>query len=146
MADELVTRRSVIGPLPRLEPQPAAPSTTAPAPVVDPPSRDRQGLSVVVVEDLHALEAYAPAWEDLARAALEPNVFYEPWMLLPALRAFGAGQRLQCVLVLGSDPARPQGPARLCGLFPLERSEHYTGISRRLPFRTLRFWRKPEIT
>jgi hypothetical protein len=146
MADELVTRRAVIGAAPLPAGQPAPPSTAPLAPAASALASERQALSVVVVEDLDALEAYAPAWEALANSALEPNVFYEPWMLLPALRAYGAGQRLQCVLVLGADPARPQGPQRLCGLFPLERTEHYTGISRKLPFRTLRFWRKPEIT
>src|SRR5438105_4944855 len=34
----------------------------------------------------HALEAIAPAWQDLAGRALEPNPFYEPWFLIPALR------------------------------------------------------------
>jgi hypothetical protein len=103
-------------------------------------------LSIVVVEELDALQDYLRSWQDLASAALEPNVFYEPWMLLPALQAFGAGRRLQFVLVLAPDPARPLGPPLLCGLFPLEIEGRYTGVSRRLPFKTLRFWRRPEIT
>src|SRR4051812_4277493 len=55
----------------------------------------------------------------LAAAALEPNVFFEPWMLLPAWRAFGQGVDLRVVLVYGPDPIRPQGPAILYGMFPL---------------------------
>jgi hypothetical protein len=33
-------------------------------------------MSVVVIDDLTALEKYVPAWEDLAAAAIELNVFY----------------------------------------------------------------------
>ena len=100
----------------------------------------------MVVEELDALQDYLRSWQDLASAALEPNVFYEPWMLLPAIRAFGAGLRLRFVFVQASDPARPLGPPLLCGLFPLEIEGHYTGVSRRLPFATLRLWRKPRIS
>jgi CelD/BcsL family acetyltransferase involved in cellulose biosynthesis len=76
--------------------------------------------SVVVVRDPQALSAFVPAWEELAAAALEPNVFYEHWMLLPALKAFGAGKDVSVVLVLIHDPHNPDAPAKLAGLFPLE--------------------------
>jgi len=49
-------------------------------------------FSIIAVEDFAQLEEHLPAWEDLALAAIEPNVFYESWMLLPALRAYGGGQ------------------------------------------------------
>jgi hypothetical protein len=130
MADELVTRRSVIG----------AAKPTEKAAAAEP------RMAVVVVEHLSDLEKHVPAWEELASAALEPNPFYEPWMLLPALRAFAADRRLQIVLVFAADTAQPPGPPILCGVFPLEGRDHYEGISRKLPFKTLRFWRKPEIT
>jgi len=45
--------------------------------------------SVVVMRDVQALSSFVPAWEELAAAALEPNVFYEHWMLLPACRHSG---------------------------------------------------------
>src|SRR2546421_9843735 len=76
--------------------------------------------SIVVVRDPRTLSGFIPAWEDLAAAAIEPNVFYEHWMLLPALEAFGAGEDIFVVLVLISDPHRPDSPAKLGGLFPLE--------------------------
>jgi GNAT acetyltransferase-like protein len=76
--------------------------------------------SVVVVRDPQALSGFVPAWEELAAAALEPNVFYEHWMLLPALKAFGAGKDVSVVLVLIHDPHNPDAPAKLGGLFPLE--------------------------
>ena len=81
-------------------------------------------MSVVVVEDLDHLAEHVPAWEDLAAAAIEPNAFYEPWTLLPAVRMFGAGQRLLFVLVYAPDPKRPAGAPLLCGLFPLRLTRH----------------------
>ncbi|HZX96630.1 MAG TPA: GNAT family N-acetyltransferase [Myxococcales bacterium] len=58
------------------------------------------------------LEALQGAWQDLAASAAEPNPFYEPWMLLPALRSFAAGARVEVLLVF-------RGPSQLCGLFPV---------------------------
>jgi hypothetical protein len=96
---------------------------------------------VVVVNDLTALEKYVPAWEDLAANAIEPNAYYEPWMMMPAIRAFGAGRRLQFALILANEPARHDGAPLLCGVFPLEQQNHYQGLSRKLPFKTLRLWK-----
>jgi hypothetical protein len=98
-------------------------------------------MSVVVINDLTALEKYVPAWEDLAANAIEPNAFYEPWMMMPAIRAFGEGRRLQFALVLDDEPARHGGAPLLCGVFPLEQQSHYQGLSRKLPFKTLRLWK-----
>src|SRR5688572_6639776 len=86
-------------------------------------------LTVRVIEDPAALAAHVAAWEDLAQHAAEPNPFYEPWMLLPALEAWGREARLQFVLV-------HSGPL-LCGLFPLERCSRYRG----LPFPHVRLWK-----
>jgi len=82
-------------------------------------------MSVVVVRDLSTLSGFVPAWEELAAAALEPNVFYEHWMLLPALEAFGAGKDISIVLVLIHDPHNPDAPAKLGALFPLEQIPRY---------------------
>jgi CelD/BcsL family acetyltransferase involved in cellulose biosynthesis len=89
-------------------------------------------LSVVVVEDPDVLEDYVQAWEDLAEEALEVNPFYEPWMLMPALRALATGKDLRVVLVLTIDRGEPV----LCGVFPLERKERY----KRLPVAVLSLW------
>jgi CelD/BcsL family acetyltransferase involved in cellulose biosynthesis len=75
------------------------------------------------------LECIVPAWEELARAALEPNPFYEHWMLLPALKAFSAGQDVRVFLVWSGE--------RLVGLFPLERLARYKG----LPVTAFTSWR-----
>lgn len=77
-------------------------------------------MDVRIARSLTELECLVPAWEALAREALEPNPFYEPWMLLPALRAYSAGQDLRVALVW-------QG-AELVGLFPFRRVARYKGL------------------
>src|SRR3982074_1953486 len=70
-------------------------------------------------------------WETLAAEAVEPNPFYEHWMLLPALEAYekeAANGDFRCVAVWDNG--------KLGALFPL-RLEHG---SRGLPLRALRSW------
>jgi len=85
-------------------------------------------MRVSVARNLTELESIVPAWDALARDALEPNPFYESWMLLPALRAFGAGQDVRVVLVWKGE--------RLIGLFPFHRVARH----RSLPVSALRSW------
>jgi CelD/BcsL family acetyltransferase involved in cellulose biosynthesis len=80
-------------------------------------------LRVVDVSDADALVKHAAAWQDLADHALEPNPFYEPWMLIPAVHAFGKAKDLIFVLLYRDGAAG----SRLCGLFPLER-RHFRRI------------------
>lgn len=82
-----------------------------------------------VAQDSAALRAHLPAWEALAARALEPNVFYEPWMLLPALDSYG-GPGMRVVLVYGRSD-------ELCGLFPFESAMQFRG----LPISYLRLWK-----
>lgn len=109
-------------------------------PVGDQAAAQRK-MSVVVVKEITELESYLPAWEKLVEEALEPNVFYEPWMLLPGFRAFSAGKNLQFVLIFTPDPARVSGPPILCGFFPLEIRSHYRGLAKKLPIKTLSLWK-----
>ena len=134
MANEKVTGGSVID-------APAPPLAGASRPSARDVTDDGAEMSVVVINDLTALEKYVPAWEDLAANAIEPNAFYEPWMLMPAILAFGAGRRLQFALVLANEPARRDGAPLLCGIFPLEQQSHYQGLGRKLPFKALRLWK-----
>src|SRR5262245_35076629 len=134
MANGMLTGRSVID-------APAPPMPDASRPSARDATADGAGVSVVVINDLTALEKYVPAWEDLAANAIEPNAFYEPWMMMPAIRAFGAGRNLQFALVLANEPARRDRGPLLCGIFPLERQNHFQGLSRKLPFKTLRLWK-----
>lgn len=117
-----------------------AAALSAPAPVTKPPVRrppvpDDASFTFVVVRTAEDLAPYRAAWDDLAREALEPNPFYESWMLLPAIDAFGAAASLQFVLVFAPSPDR--GERVLCGFFPLERRRKY----RCLPLGYLSLWR-----
>ncbi len=102
------------------------PATPALAPAT--PAVPAEPLSVRVLAGVAELEALLPAWEDLAAAALEPNIFYEPWLFLPALRAFGSRDLLLIVVESGD---------RLCGFFPFERRR----LVRGLPRTVLSLWR-----
>src|SRR5262245_42601221 len=86
----------------------------------------------VVVANEAGLHDHLAGWEDLARCAAEPNVFYEPWALLPAVRAFG-GAGLMFVLVYHQQEGRAP---LLCGFFPLQVGR----LHRLLPVRVLRLW------
>jgi CelD/BcsL family acetyltransferase involved in cellulose biosynthesis len=99
--------------------------------------RPGKPLSVVVIEKFDVLEQYIPAWEQLAASALEPNPFYESWMLIPALRSFGAGKNLRLILIFAPNEARPSGPPVLCGLFPLELKRQYKSM----PVKALSLWK-----
>ncbi|MCI0739552.1 MAG: GNAT family N-acetyltransferase [Gemmataceae bacterium] len=117
---------------------------------------DRQGnsapsFSVQVVHTTQQLESHVPAWEALAKTSIEPNPFYEPWMLLPALAAFGKGREYRFVLVYrGPSRAREEAGIRqsraheeaennpqLIGFFPFEVRRRY----KRLPVRVLALWK-----
>ena len=91
---------------------------------------------VVVLEDWAALNHYVQEWEDLAASTLEPNPFYESWMLLPALESFSIGRSARIALVFAPHPLRKLDPPILCGLFPLEIRSRYKG----LPIRHYRLW------
>src|SRR5579859_136454 len=89
--------------------------------------------SVTVHTDFAALTGYSEALDELARSSSEPNIFYEPWMLLPSLKAFGQESSFAFVLIFGQRAGmRPL----LCGFFPLEITKRYRGI----PMRTARLW------
>jgi CelD/BcsL family acetyltransferase involved in cellulose biosynthesis len=79
----------------------------------------RQADTQVWVEshtDRRQLEALAADWQELADESAEPNPFYEPWMLLPALEHFGA--KVEVLLAFGAHPSNPK-KRMLCGLLPV---------------------------
>ena len=84
---------------------------------------------IAVASDAAALETIASAWEDLAAHALEPNPFYEPWIMVPALAANGGSDAFVCVQVWRGN--------RLDALFPFVREPRFKG----LPISILRSWR-----
>src|SRR5438034_2094075 len=82
-----------------------------------------------VLRDRESLAAIVAPWEELAAHAIEPNPFYEPWILLPALRAQGEGEGFRCISIWDGGT--------LIGLFPFERRRRFKG----LPVATLTSWR-----
>jgi CelD/BcsL family acetyltransferase involved in cellulose biosynthesis len=98
-------------------------------------------MPVVVIDDVAELAAHIPAWEDLAREAIEPNAFYEHWMLIPALKHYGEGRSLKIVLIFAYEAGRKNGRGALCGLFPVEIQKQYTGLYRKLPIKTISLWK-----
>lgn len=94
---------------------------------------DETHFQVEAARDLAELLTHWSSWESLARRALTPNVFYEPWMLLPALRWLGCDGKL-FVLVYRQGP-----PRRLAGFFPLEQRQRFKG----LPLRGLSLLKHP---
>lgn len=75
------------------------------------------------------MAAIAPAWENMASAAIEPNPFYEPWMLLPALELFGVPSGFRLITVWNGG--------RLDAVLPMERRSTFKG----LPLPTLESYR-----
>lgn len=84
------------------------------------------------IRDFDELEEYVRPWQELALDAIEPNPFYEPWMLIPALRSLAAGKDVRVVLVLDGTENSP----RLCGVFPVERVARY----KKLPVAAFTLW------
>ncbi len=78
---------------------------------------------VETIDSVAAIEPLRAAWDDLAWHAIEPNPFYESWMLSAAWRTFAANDDLRLVLIQRSG-ARPQDPPELCGLIPLWCRKH----------------------
>lgn len=63
-------------------------------------------------------------WNALAQAAAEPNVFYEPWMLLPALELLHRRTGVELWAVYRER----RGERQLTGLFPFERPPRLQGL------------------
>ena len=94
-------------------------------------------MRAVEVRGFEALAEHLDCWDDLSSAAIEPNVFYESWMLLPALEAFGEGRDLRFVLIFAENDTDADAAPVLCGLFPLEQKSRYKGLS----IKSLSLWR-----
>jgi hypothetical protein len=118
---------TVLAPSPPIGKRDRAETTASPIPVKD--------WWVEVATDRSAFETHQPAWDRLAKEAVEANVFYEPWMFLPALDTFGSNVPLCGAFIYRRD-ARPKQPPQLCGFFPFERRTRFKG----LPIRALRLW------
>jgi len=94
--------------------------TDAPVPGRRASLRPAEKIRIVATSDPDALAAIEAQWQELGALAAEPNPFYEPWMVLPALRAFARGKRVCIVLAFAANPAPGKGALLLCGVFPVE--------------------------
>lgn len=86
-------------------------------------------MSVTIATRADELLALADEWDNLCRSATEPNIFYEPWMLLPALEHLST-EPVRLVLVRNREGI-------LIGLFPIAPEQGY----RRLPISSSRLWK-----
>jgi hypothetical protein len=105
--------------------------TQAEAPAREERNRTNSGTALVV--EANQLPQYEDAWWKLSDSALAPNVFCDPWMLLPAIERYPQQKRLRFLLVFG--PAGRDNVESLWG-FPLE----IRNKCLHLPIRTLAFW------
>lgn len=78
----------------------------------------------------HELHALRPQWEALAARALEPNVFYEPWLMLPALERFHAALPIEVFAAFVRDG---EGE-RLAALLPFQRRGRLFPVRRLLRY------------
>ena len=89
-------------------------------------------FTVRLLTTANELRPFLPAWQALAASALEPNAFYEPWQVIPALQCLSDAPALELLLVLNDNTEPPS----VCGVFPLQRRATYRG----LPVPSLRMW------
>ncbi|MBM4073079.1 MAG: GNAT family N-acetyltransferase [Planctomycetes bacterium] len=105
--------------------------STSRAALAQPPRfAPRVALQVEVVDNIVGLLPHLASWESLARRALAPNPFLEPWLLLPAARHLASSNELLFALVHDQD-------ARLLGFFPLRKRSRFKGM----PMRVLELWK-----
>jgi CelD/BcsL family acetyltransferase involved in cellulose biosynthesis len=95
--------------------------------------RSAAGLPTAPFVEIATAEAAAPflsAWERLADAPLERNVFAEPFLLVPALALLARGGAPRAGLVFDT------GSKELLGVFPFERTHRWN----HLPVRVASGW------
>lgn len=95
------------------------------------------GSTVVVAKTLEELELFARELQELASQAIEPNVFYEPWMIRSAIQWLASDSNLRFVLVFRGNNCSPSETNHLVGFFPLEIRRRY----KHLPVTIARLWR-----
>lgn len=74
---------------------------------------------IEIVRSVADAEPYIEAWEALAKAAAEPNVFYSPWALLPALEHLAGDKRFVLLFMLRATEETTQSGLVVDGFFPL---------------------------
>lgn len=93
--------------------------------------------SVSRVNHQAGLLPYIGLLEKLVSNLTDPNVFYEPWMLMPALDSFAKAEEISFLLVFVDDGGGDE--AELAAFFPLVIRQRYRG----LPIGNVSLWRHP---
>lgn len=83
------------------------------------PSVDCQKTRIQVARGVEQLRPWVPEWERLTAEVIEANVFYEPFMMLPAVAELRGGAEVRTLMVQGAEGA-------LLGVFPLRRQPYYS--------------------
>ena len=92
--------------------------------------------TIEAITDPDRAAALAEPWQALADRALDRNPFFEPWFLLPALRAYGEGDSV--ILAVVRDGNAPSDD--IIGIFPLVRRARLGP----LPLPHLAVWNHPQ--
>lgn len=85
-------------------------------------------IRIQIVRDYNELETYVPQWTELAHNAVDANAFYEPWMVLPALRNLQSKSNVLFLLLYADNSKEPDDLPHLCGFFPLVQEKTFRGI------------------
>lgn len=75
-----------------------------------------------LISEISDLRSYSTQWSELATDAVEPNPFYEPWYLIPAMQHLESDN--VTVLFIWSDESRQL----LLAVFPLQAKNRYRGL------------------
>lgn len=97
------------------------------------PAQSVQPTWDVVLATTQTLGEHREAWENLAQQALEENVFYESWMLEPALHFLAGTEEIKLLLIYRKGSLAER---QLCGFFPLVIHRPF----RKLPIQSLSLW------
>jgi hypothetical protein len=90
---------------------------------------------VIKLTEFNDISEHLGAWEDLSLSALEANVFYEHWMLMPALTNL-AHQGVSLLFIYEEDVQSGSTP-KLIGLVPVQLKRGYRGV----PAKILTSWK-----
>src|SRR5882762_2861233 len=94
-------------------------------------------INIVVVKNLAELQPFLGGLRVIKNNALEPNVFYEPWMLVPALTHLAPPNGLHLALMYQNNSSSGTQHRRLTGFFPLEIRNLYNHF----PVSVARLWK-----
>ncbi|MBK8232737.1 MAG: GNAT family N-acetyltransferase [Candidatus Eisenbacteria bacterium] len=119
--------------------QPARSPASDPVPTGAPSSVPVVGDRFVAIEvqGEAALLEHLAGWEALVDAAVEPNLFLEPWMVLPALQGLSGKRPVSFLLIYEPPRSHLQNRRLLVGLVPLERTRFGGAVRRPV----LQLWR-----